>query len=265
MSLALRPDASSGFTQVIGIGGIGTGVAFQLEGAHTLGREESRLGALLPGRDYCKLHIVEHYIAAMMGSNAPASAFRVAAIGVVGDDAAGLQLIDQMQQAGIDTTWVRRDAERATLFSACFIYPDRTGGNITAGNSAAAALNQRDLRQASDSMRTSAGRGIALCLPEVPLDIRREFLNMATQYGNFRAASFTLAEVGPAQALNLFSMVDLLALNQEEASALIGYALHGGKHAAVSTRLLGGADPGAAGDSNHHQRRRQGSVWLRSG
>ncbi len=224
MPLALRPDVNSGFTQVIGIGGIGAGVAFQLEGTHTLGREESRLGALLPGRDFCKLHIVEHYIAAMMGSNIPGAPFRVAAIGVVGEDAVGRELINQMQQAGIDTEWVRRDAERATLFSACFIYPDRTGGNITASNSAAAALNQQDLGQAADLMRASAGRCIALCLPEVPLDIRRKFLQMATEYGNFRAASFTLAEVAPAQALNLFSLIDLLALNQEEASALVGYA-----------------------------------------
>jgi hypothetical protein len=67
MPLALRPDSQSGFTQVVGIGGIGTGVAFALEGGHTLGREESRLGVLLTGRDYCKLHIVEHYIAALMG------------------------------------------------------------------------------------------------------------------------------------------------------------------------------------------------------
>jgi sugar/nucleoside kinase (ribokinase family) len=221
MPRTLSPDAKSGFCDVVGIGGIGTGVAFELEGDHTLGREESRLGALLAGRDYCKLHIVEHYIATLMGAGS--ASFRVAAIGVVGDDPAGRQLLQEMQTARIETQWVRKDQDRSTLFSACFVYPDRSGGNITASNSAAATLNERDLKQAEERMRSGAGRCIALCLPEVPLDIRHKFLIMATENGNFRAASFTLAEIAPARELGLFSMIDLVALNQEEASALAGY------------------------------------------
>ncbi len=223
MAMALVPDPKSGFTQVVGIGGIGTGVVFQLEGAHTLGREESRMGTLLAGRDYCKLHIVEHYIATLMGAKAADAPFRVVAVGVVGNDAAGGQLLDEMSAAGIDTEWVRKDAERGTLFSTCFVYPDGSGGNITASNSAAASLNAGDLRRAEEGMRTAAGRGIALCLPEVPLEVRHEFLKLATTCGNYRAASFTRSEIRPAQALGLFSMIDLLALNQEEASVLTGY------------------------------------------
>ncbi len=223
MALALRPDSKSGFTQVVGIGGIGTGVAFQLEGTHTLGREESRLGALLEGRDYCKLHIVEHYIATLMASKT-ASSLQVAAIGVVGGDAAGRQLLQQMEEAGIDTKGVRKDPDRSTLFSACFVYPDGTGGNITSNNSAAAALDENDLRQGAELMKRSAARCIALCLPEVPLDIRHRFLHLATECGNFRAASFALAEIAPARELSLFSSIDLLALNKEEASALVGHA-----------------------------------------
>jgi hypothetical protein len=41
---ALKSHPELGFTHVVGIGGIGTGVLFQLEGDHTLGRDESRLG-----------------------------------------------------------------------------------------------------------------------------------------------------------------------------------------------------------------------------
>ncbi len=224
MPRALWPDASSGFLEAVGIGGIGTGIAFQLEGDHTLGREESRLGALQSGRDYCKLHIVEHYIATLMGSKWPASPFRVSAIGVIGGDAAGQQVMDEMQSAGIDAGWVRTDAGRPTLFSACFIYPDRMGGNITASNSAAAQLSEADLRRGASRMQELAGKCIALCLPEVPLETRRSFLHLATECGNFRAASFTLSEVPQAIALDLFSMIDLVALNQEEAAALTGYA-----------------------------------------
>ena len=45
---------------MIGVGGIGSGVFFALDGNHTLGREESRGGRFLDRRDYCKLHIVSH-------------------------------------------------------------------------------------------------------------------------------------------------------------------------------------------------------------
>jgi hypothetical protein len=61
--LALRANAERGFTCAIGIGGIGAGIMYSLHGEHDLGRNESRLGELLDSRDYCKLHIIEHYIA----------------------------------------------------------------------------------------------------------------------------------------------------------------------------------------------------------
>ena len=104
---ALRPHPTLGFTHIVGIGGIGTGILFQLEGDHTLGRDESRLGQLLPARDYCKLHIVEHYIAKLLASPETDGSCRVLAIGAVGDDAAGRQLLREMTDAGIGTEWVR--------------------------------------------------------------------------------------------------------------------------------------------------------------
>ncbi len=220
---ALKPHPVSGFTHVVGIGGIGTGVLFQLEGDHTLGRDESRMGKLLPARDYCKLHIVEHYIAALMGSSDAADACKVLAIGVIGDDAAGRQLLLEMENAGIGTKWVRTSADRPTLFSVSFLYPDGAGGNITSSNSAASALNLHDIQRGEEVMAASARRCVALCLPEVPLEIRHEFLKLATQCGNFRAASFALSEIPAATKLKLFSMVDLLALNRNEAAGLVGY------------------------------------------
>ncbi|HET8636983.1 MAG TPA: hypothetical protein VFL96_09045, partial [Acidobacteriaceae bacterium] len=75
MRSAPAAPADAGWKCVVGIGGIGTGVVFRLEGAHSLGREESREATLLPGRDFCKLHIVEHYIAALMGAKAAAAGF----------------------------------------------------------------------------------------------------------------------------------------------------------------------------------------------
>lgn len=220
---ALKPHPLLGFTHVVGIGGIGSGVLFQLEGDHTLGRDESRLGQLLPARDYCKLHIVEHYIATLMGSGKSADACTVLAIGVIGDDAVGRQLLQEMNEAGIGTEWVRTVQDRKTLFSVSFLYPDGAGGNITANNSAASALDVRDIRKGQAIMSNTAQRCIALCLPEVPLETRNEFLKLATQCGNFRAASFALSEIPAAIDLKLLAMVDLLALNREEAAGLVGY------------------------------------------
>jgi sugar/nucleoside kinase (ribokinase family) len=220
---ALKSHPTSGFTHVVGIGGIGSGVLFQLDGDHTLGRDESRLGQLLPARDFCKLHIVEHYIATLMGSGKTADACEVLAIGVVGEDAVGRQLLQEMENAGIETKWVRSAADRPTLFSVSFLYPDGAGGNITASNSAASALDLNDIHAAGELMANNAQRCAALCLPEVPLEIRHEFLKLTTQCGNFRAASFALSEIQTANEHGLFSMVDLLALNREEAAGLVGY------------------------------------------
>ncbi len=54
-------------TRMIGTGGIGSGRFFALDGNHTLGREESRSGRFLDRRDYCKLHIVSHYVRPLLG------------------------------------------------------------------------------------------------------------------------------------------------------------------------------------------------------
>ena len=67
-------DATSPFTRyraLIGTGGIGSGMFFALDGNHTLGREESRSGHFLDRRDYCKLHIVSHYVRRLLGSRLP--------------------------------------------------------------------------------------------------------------------------------------------------------------------------------------------------
>jgi sugar/nucleoside kinase (ribokinase family) len=220
--LTLRANTKSGFTCAVGIGGIGTGIVYALQGEHELGRNESRLGELLESRDYCKLHIVEHHIARLMGSSRDPASFRVWPVGVVGNDATGRRILTEMSSAGMDTQFVRNHPSLRTLFSVCFNYPDGSGGNITSTNSAAGALAADDLRAASPYMKAAGARGVALCLPEVPLEMRRTFLELASDCGNYRVCSFALGEIEEAQIMGLFSLTDLLALNQEEASALLG-------------------------------------------
>lgn len=223
MTHELRTNRDMHFTHVIGIGGIGAGVVFALQGNNTLGRDESRLAELLNARDYCKLHIVEHYIATMIGTKDCRSTFQVSAIGVVGEDTAGDRLLLEMKQAGIDTTWVRRELDRSTLYSVSFVYPDGSGGNITASNSAATTLNEEDISQSGEVMRAAREQCVALCLPEVPLEIRHSFLRLATEANNFRVASFARAEIEAARAQGLFTLINLLAVNVEEASQIVGY------------------------------------------
>ena len=221
--LALRPDPIRGFCQTVGIGGIGSGIVFALEGQETLSRNESRLGKLQDARDYCKLHIVAHYIAQLMGAKKAPHSFRVVPIGVIGSDAIGQRLFEEMDEAGLETQFVRTDSQAKTLFSVCFVYPDGSGGNITTSNSACSTLGEIDLRAARDAMKEAGPHGIALCLPEVPLESRRDFLRMAKECGNCRAASFVRSEIRLAREMNLYASIDLLALNKEEASALVGY------------------------------------------
>ena len=64
----LKPINSLCYNHIVGTGGIGSGIFFSLEGDHTLGRNESRMGRLEAFRDYCKQHIIMHYIAVLMGS-----------------------------------------------------------------------------------------------------------------------------------------------------------------------------------------------------
>src|SRR5215475_904359 len=101
----LRIDERSPYRQLIGVGGIGSGSFFALEGNDTLGRNESRRGALLDVRDYCKLHIVTHYVAKLLG--AEFGRFPVFPVGKVGDDAAGASICREMKDVGINTRFVK--------------------------------------------------------------------------------------------------------------------------------------------------------------
>src|SRR5665647_3611099 len=83
------------FTGIIATGGIGSGKFFQLNGNHTLGREESRSGHFLDIRDYCKQHIILHYIKVLLGPS-----FSVIPVGKIGDDDIGQILYNEMNETG---------------------------------------------------------------------------------------------------------------------------------------------------------------------
>ena len=218
----LRIDQSSSYRQLIGVGGIGTGIFFELEGNVPLGRNESRPGRLLDVRDYCKLHIVIHYVAKLLGARVSGSPFHVLPLGRVGKDTAGRQVVKEMTDAGIDTRLVHATQGHPTLFSVCFQYPDGAGGNITTSNSAAQALSKSDADGIADLLKSGGQQVIALAVPEIALEVRQHFLQLATRTGAFRVASFVPAEIAPARQTGIFEMLDLVSLNEAEAGELIG-------------------------------------------
>src|SRR5665647_1869997 len=151
---------------VVATGGIGSGMFLALEGDHTLGREESRAVRVLDQRDFCKLHIVTHYVQTLLGPDFP-----VVPIGRVGTDEAGNVLRNEMAAAGLDLTYVQ-DSPRSTLLSICFLYPSGDGGNLTTDDSASAAVSPWDVAQSAGLFNRHRDRGVAVALPEVSLATR---------------------------------------------------------------------------------------------
>ncbi len=219
MGASLRLGEGAPYERLVGVGGIGTGLFFALEGSHDLGRNESRPGRLLDVRDYCKLHIVAHYPAVLLGARGERGPFHVLPVGKVGKDETGLRLRAEMEATGMDVRLVDAVPGHPTLLSVCFQYPDGSGGNITTVDSAASAVSERDVDLTD---RWLSPRTIALAAPEVPLGVRRHLLRRAGEKGALRAASLATAEVAEARDTGLLALVDVLALNEDEAGALVG-------------------------------------------
>jgi ribokinase len=202
---------------MIGVGGIGSGTFFALSGNHTLGREESRAGRFLDQRDYCKLHIVSHYVQTLLGP-----LFTTILIGQVGDDDNGAGLLGEMAAASLDTRYVRSLAGVPTLFSFCFVYPDGSGGNLTTEDSASSRVDAERVVSAQAEFERYNEHGVALAMPEVPLAAREALLELGTRHRFLRVASFTTGEMEEAVARGLLARTDLLAVNRDEAAAVAG-------------------------------------------
>jgi len=203
------------YDALIGTGGIGTGTFFALSGNHTLGREESRGGKFLDRRDYCKLHIISHYVQRLVGGD-----FQTLPVGKVGDDAAGRRLLEEMRAEGLDLSLTAMMPGEQTLDCICLLYPDGSGGNLTVSDSASGRVTPDDIKKAAPWFAKHASRGITLAVPEVPLAARLELLELAGQHGFLRAASFSSEEMATVRESALLSRVDLLAINLDEAASL---------------------------------------------
>jgi len=155
----------------------------------------------------------------LLGAKGEGGPIEVLPVGKVGKDETGLRLRAEMEKAGMDVRFVYAVPGHPTLLSVCFQYPDGSGGNVTTTGSAAALVSERDVDLAE---RWLSPDTIALAVPEAPLAVRRHLLRRAGEKGALRVASLTTTEVPEARRTGLLSELDLLALNEDEAAALVG-------------------------------------------
>lgn len=196
-------------------GGIGTGILFMLEGEHTMTRNESRLGRLTDYRDYCKAHIISHYIAKL------ARGARVYAIGMVGADEPGERLVAEMSAAGINTRFVMAAGEARTMMSVCYQYPDGSGGNITSSNSACALVSPAYVERCAAESDMDEN-SLVVAAPEIPLESRIRLLEIGRAKNAFTVSSFIAGEAREFEKAGGFLLSQMIAINMDEAAAAGG-------------------------------------------
>lgn len=206
---------------IAGVGGLGAGDLFVFRENNTLGRNESRIATLTDAMDFCKLHIILHYVAIFTEGEFP-----VYAIGKIGNDAAGNRVKNLMGKAGISTEFVKIEKEARTMYSLCYMYPDGDGGNITSGNSASHLITEDDINAFFTQIK-SGRRGIVLAAPEVPVSVRLHLLKRGRERGFYNVASVSMSEVKTFMDRGIFSYIDFLAINKSEMECIL--RLHGCK------------------------------------
>jgi sugar/nucleoside kinase (ribokinase family) len=220
--ICLKPISEEGlaYNHIIATGGIGSGIFFSMNDNHTLGRNESRMATLQPYKDFCKQHIIMHYIAVLLGAEINGK-FQSFPIGKVGDDGVGKNLIENMKNVGMDTQHVTLSDNSSTLFSVCFQYPDNEGGNITSENSASSKVSEDDISLFFKDFKLSGENEIILAVPEVPLQTRVKLLEYGQQRGSLNVASISSSEVNDFESMHGFEITNILSINIDEARSVV--------------------------------------------
>lgn len=172
---------------------------------------------MLDVKDYCKQHIVMHYVKILLGHEFP-----VMPIGKLGDDETGHILYTEMEETGFIMDQVHLAPHHPTLFSFCFQYPDGSGGNLTSEESASAQVDPAFIASASRKIEEFGTHAMIVAVPEVPLAARKTLLSVGKQQGHFCSASFTSGEIRDAMDTGVLDSVDLIALNTDEAASVMG-------------------------------------------
>lgn len=204
------------YTQFVGTGGIGTGILFELDGDRLLARNETRLARLSPTKDYCKQHIILHYLARTLAPDA-----KIFPIGRLGCDDAGDGLLRQMKEAGMDVRFVEQTPERATMYCVCLQYPDKAVCNVTTSESACGLVDESCIEAALAQIALDA-QTLVVAVPEVPVAARTLLLRRAGEAGAYRVSSCLVDEFDEFAARDGLKNTDLLVINEDEAAACCG-------------------------------------------
>ena len=195
---------------------------------------------------------------------AAGGSFPVIPLGMVGADDVGDRLLGEMAEVGLDTAlrWPGRRAAHAL----------RPVPDLSRRQRRQRHRERFGLRGGGRGLdRPGRGRvcpvhrpGIALALPEVPLEARQKLLALGTAHGFLRVASFTSAEI--VELAGRLDEIDLLALNLDEAAALAGVSAEGSE---PGTRCAGGAgqelSPEACGLPVHRTGRQRAGAGVGMG
>lgn len=145
---------------------------------------------------------------------------RTTFIGAVGRDMVGDFLIQGLEANAIDTTWVKRDANRTTGCAFIMLFPN--GNNsIVVDPGANFSLTAADIAQAAEVI----AKADALCtVLEIPLDVVEAALKTARSAGKL-----TVLDAGPPRncPASILKLADIVSPNETELEQLTGQVVSG--------------------------------------
>jgi len=203
------------YDKVVGIGGIGKGMLFYTDIDATLGRSESRLAELSGVKDYCKLHIVFHYVSAFLSP-----AVKVYPIGFVGNDADGATLLGEIKKVGMEISYIAIDDKLPTMIGICLQYPDKETCNFSSSNSACNNVSPEYVEKCMEKIGVGPS-SIVVALPEVRIESRVHMIRSGKARDAFCALSVTESEAREFRDSGVFGDCDLFAVNIGEAAAIV--------------------------------------------
>jgi ribokinase len=152
-------------------------------------------------------------------------------IGSVGQDVIGDYLVHELRTNGIETTYVKRDASRATGSAFILLFP--SGNNtIIVEPSANHSLTPADIERALPVIETAD----ALCTQmEIPPETIEASLRLAR-----RAGKLTVLDAGPPRPCppEVLKLADIVSPNETELESLSGEQISGRVSALEAARKL---------------------------
>ncbi len=141
---------------------------------------------------------------------------KVAMIGRVGDDTFGVQLINNLKKVGVDTQYIKRDADASTGI-AMIVVEEGGLNSIVVSSGANGRVDLSDISQAEAAILSA---NLILLQLEIPIPVVIEAALLAKKHG-----VKVLLNPAPAQKLpdELLSLIDILIPNETETAMLSEY------------------------------------------